>query len=74
MLDADRYFFYAWAWLTAADRLGLTRLLSRSKFGYGLVAIRENEEAAEVMGINTTLHQGRAPTCSAPRWRRSAAR
>ena len=29
-------------------------ILSRSKFGYSLVAIRENEEAAEVTGINTT--------------------
>lgn len=28
--------------------------LTRSKFGYGLFAIRENEEAAGVLGINTT--------------------
>jgi len=31
--------------------------ISRSRFGFGLIAIRENEEAAEVMGIDTTLHK-----------------
>jgi branched-chain amino acid transport system permease protein len=29
--------------------------IARSRFGYGLIAIRENEEAAAVMGVNTTL-------------------
>lgn len=28
--------------------------IARSRFGYGLIAIRENEEAAAAMGINTT--------------------
>jgi branched-chain amino acid transport system permease protein len=31
--------------------------LTRSRFGFGLIAIRENEEAAAVMGINTTLYK-----------------
>ncbi|CEG08415.1 leucine/isoleucine/valine transporter permease subunit [Afipia felis] len=31
--------------------------LSRSKFGFGLIAIRENEEGAKVMGVNTTLYK-----------------
>jgi branched-chain amino acid transport system permease protein len=31
--------------------------LSQSRFGAGLVAIRENEDAAQVMGINTTLYK-----------------
>ena len=31
--------------------------LSRSRFGFGLIAIRENEEAAAVMGVNTTLYK-----------------
>ena len=56
-LDADRLLLLPGPG-HRADRLGLTRRLSRSKFGYGLVAIRENEEAAEVMGVNTTLAQG----------------
>lgn len=54
VLDADRYFFYGLGLFTALLAVGLTRLLSLGKFGYGLIAIRENEEAAEVMGINTT--------------------
>ena len=34
--------------------------IARSRFGYGLIAIRENEEAAAVMGINTTLYKAAA--------------
>jgi branched-chain amino acid transport system permease protein len=38
--------------------------LTRSRFGLGLIAIRENEEAAAVMGINTTLYKVLAFTLS----------
>ncbi len=31
--------------------------LSRSRFGLGLIAIRENEEGAAMMGVNTTLYK-----------------
>ena len=31
--------------------------ISRSRFGFGLIAIRENEGAAAVMGVNTTLYK-----------------
>jgi branched-chain amino acid transport system permease protein len=31
--------------------------LTRSKFGFGLIAIRENEEGAAVMGVNTTFYK-----------------
>ena len=31
--------------------------LTRSRFGFGLIAIRENEEVAAVMGVNTTLYK-----------------
>ena len=34
--------------------LGATYLMLRSKLGYSLIAIRENEEAANSVGINTT--------------------
>jgi branched-chain amino acid transport system permease protein len=34
--------------------------ISRNKFGYGLFAIRENEEAASVLGINTALFKNAA--------------
>ena len=31
--------------------------MTRSRFGFGLIAIRENEEGAAVMGVNTTLYK-----------------
>jgi branched-chain amino acid transport system permease protein len=31
--------------------------LTRSRFGFGLIAIRENEESAAVMGVNTALYK-----------------
>jgi branched-chain amino acid transport system permease protein len=53
-LSPDKHLFYYLGLLTALTALVATIWLSRSKFGYGLVAIRENEEAAAVMGVNTT--------------------
>jgi len=44
---------------------GITWWLSRSKFGYALRAIKADEEAAAVMGVNTTRYKIRA-------WRLSA--
>jgi branched-chain amino acid transport system permease protein len=38
--------------------------LTKSRFGFGLIAIRENEEAAAVMGVNTTLYKVLAFTLS----------
>ncbi len=46
-------YFYA-MWLVAAVSLLVTWLVARSKFGYALVAIRENEDAAAVLGVNAT--------------------
>ena len=53
-LSADQHLFYYLGLSTALIALLLTVLIIRSKFGYSLIAIRENEEAAEVMGINAT--------------------
>ncbi len=39
--------------------------LSKSRFGAGLVAIREDEDAAQVMGINTTMYKVLALTLAA---------
>jgi branched-chain amino acid transport system permease protein len=65
VLDPDRYFFYGLGLGAALIGWGLTRALSRSKFGYGLIAIRENEEAAEVMGVDTTVTKAYAYVLSA---------
>ena len=47
-------YYYA-MWLVCAGSLLVTWLIARSKFGYALVAIRENEDAAAVLGINATF-------------------
>ena len=41
------------------------RFMARSKLGYGLVAIRENEEAAAVLGVNPTRYKVTAWAISA---------
>jgi branched-chain amino acid transport system permease protein len=46
-------YYYA-MWGVCAASLLTTVLIARSKFGYALVAIRENEEAAAILGINAT--------------------
>lgn len=46
-------YYYA-MWLVCAGSLLVTWLVARSKFGYALVAIRENEDAAAVLGVNAT--------------------
>jgi branched-chain amino acid transport system permease protein len=53
-LSPDQHLFYYLGLAGALIGLLVTAMLSRSKFGYSLVAIRENEVAAEVTGINTT--------------------
>jgi branched-chain amino acid transport system permease protein len=41
----------------AASSIAVTWWVLRSRFGYGLIAIRENEEAAAVLGVNTTAYK-----------------
>jgi branched-chain amino acid transport system permease protein len=55
---ANRDLFFFYLMLGAAGlSIGVTWLVLRSRFGYGLIAIRENEEAAAVIGINTTAYK-----------------
>jgi len=56
LLKGDALFFELSLGLLALTTL-VVAWISRSRFGFGLVAIRENEEAAAVMGINTTLYK-----------------
>jgi len=50
------FFFYLMA-AAAAISIAVTWWVLRSRFGYGLIAIRENEEAAAVLGGNTTAYK-----------------
>jgi branched-chain amino acid transport system permease protein len=49
-------YYYA-MWLVCAGSLVVTWFAARSKFGYALVAIRENEDAAAVLGVNATAYK-----------------
>ncbi|MEO7031350.1 MAG: branched-chain amino acid ABC transporter permease [Herbaspirillum sp.] len=55
-LNNDRMFYELSLALLVITTLSIF-WMTRSRFGYGLIAIRENEEAAVVMGINTTLYK-----------------
>ncbi len=53
-IDNRGLFFFYLMVAAAAISIAVTWWVLRSRFGYGLVAIRENEEAAAVLGVNTT--------------------
>jgi branched-chain amino acid transport system permease protein len=56
ILRSDLLFFYL---MLAAAILAVlvSWIILRSRFGYGLLAIRENEEAASVIGVNTIFYK-----------------
>jgi len=56
--NLTQLYFFGLVILTLA--VLLTWFISRNKFGYGLFAIRENEEAAGVLGVNATLFKNAA--------------
>lgn len=49
--------FYELSLILLAAATATVFWLTRSRFGFGLIAIRENEEGAAVMGVNTTLYK-----------------
>jgi branched-chain amino acid transport system permease protein len=62
--DRDLFFFYLMV-VAAVISIAVTWWVLRSRFGYGLIAIRENEEAAAVIGVNTTVYKVAAYTLAA---------
>lgn len=64
LLNMKPLFFYGFLILALLCLL-ITVWLTRSKFGYALVAIRENEQAAESLGIATTWYKVGAYALSA---------
>jgi branched-chain amino acid transport system permease protein len=56
IVRSDLLFFYLMVG-AALLATGVTWLILRTRFGYGLLAIRENEEAAAVIGVNTVLYK-----------------
>jgi branched-chain amino acid transport system permease protein len=55
--EAHFYVYYYAMWLVALACLLATFFIARSKLGYAFVAIRENEEAAQVLGISPTRYK-----------------
>jgi branched-chain amino acid transport system permease protein len=49
--------FYYFMLICAVIAVGATYKISRSKFGLGLISIREDEEVADSLGVNTTLYK-----------------
>jgi len=56
-IDNRGLFFFYLMCGAAAISIAVTWLVLRSRFGYGLIAIRENEDAAAVIGVNTTAYK-----------------
>jgi branched-chain amino acid transport system permease protein len=56
IVRSDLLFFYLMLGAAALAVL-TTWIILRTRFGYGLLAIRENEEAAAVIGVNTTFYK-----------------
>src|SRR5438477_9499369 len=52
-LELDQFFYYAYLVLVLLTT-GAVLWLERSKFGYGLQAMRDDEEAASSLGVNAT--------------------
>lgn len=63
-LEAYSAYYYA-MWIVCAASMLATFLIARSKLGYALVAIRENEEAAAVLGVDPTRYKVTAWAISA---------
>ena len=57
--------FYEMSLVLLVAATGTVAWISQSRFGLGLVAIREDEDAAQVMGINTTMYKVAALTVAA---------
>jgi branched-chain amino acid transport system permease protein len=64
IFGSDLLFYYLMLG-AAVLAIAVTWGVLHSRFGYGLIAIREDEGAAAVMGVNTTLHKVAAYALSA---------
>lgn len=54
--QSNAYFFYLMLSIAIVTTLSVF-IISKSRLGYGLLAIKEDEEAANVLGVNTKLYK-----------------
>ena len=64
-INSNFHFFYWVMLVVLIASIVITMFIARSRFGYALSAIRENEEAAAVLGINAAVAKVAAWTVSA---------
>lgn len=50
-------FFFCVMWIAAGLTLLLTQIVARSKFGFGLRCIKQNEQAAHMVGVNVFYYK-----------------
>ena len=62
MGEASFFFWAMWALLITV--FIVVRLIQVSKLGFGLVCIKQNEQAADMIGVNATLYKSLAFACS----------
>jgi branched-chain amino acid transport system permease protein len=62
---ADATFFYFAMWMLLAATALTVILVSASKLGFGLACIRQNQAAADMIGLNATLYKSTAFALSA---------
>jgi branched-chain amino acid transport system permease protein len=55
----SRFFFFA-MWLLLALTLAVVVTVERSRLGFGLACIRQNESAADMIGVDATLYKSLA--------------
>lgn len=64
-VDARAQLFYYSMFALAVITLAVSVVVSRHRLGFGLRCIQQNEDAANIIGINTTLYKSLAFTLSA---------
>ncbi|MGE0314221.1 MAG: branched-chain amino acid ABC transporter permease [Lautropia sp.] len=56
-VNAEAAFFFLAMWMLLLVTLAIVVLVERSRLGFGLDCIRQNESAADMIGVNATLYK-----------------
>jgi branched-chain amino acid transport system permease protein len=59
VMDEASYFFWA-MWVLLLVTFAVVAFIQKSKLGFGLVCIKQNESAADMIGVNATLYKSSA--------------
>jgi len=59
VMDEASFFFWA-MWALLLSTFIAVRLIQESKLGFGLICIKQNESAADMIGVNATIYKSLA--------------